>query len=585
MWHHAGEYLSGLLYEASPRAIVLVLQCIRRDRLTDREDLIQRWGAAASAVTYTEEIAQSVVDTLLQIASEEELLPYIPANVWSWLTKRPHLPPICLGRSIGTCPHVLKAVRALKDVEVLKSYLFLVWSEWNMPRPRAPQIPDSAPIFRPFPSPHSAPSTYLPSPHIMSIIYSPTSSYGVPTPRLPRARHSMLARHPPPIPYITCSLPTLPPPPVPYAIGGRPFRHLSPILSIDSGPIRQLSPILSIDSGPIHQLSPTFSTNSMPIRPPSPIPSIIDSISSSRSSVSRDRTSSPHQLRQSADSFPAPRLRRVLHSPVPPSPPILYSISIPPPPPALDNTSIPPSPPILGNTSILPSPPILGSTSSIHSSTSYYNTSVRPQSVRFDSGSIRTPPRPLGITDSSHLSDVLFDMWISVQEDFGGSGMGHHRTELLQRLDHVLMRLDRGSRYLKYNNPELDEDYLRRATFQYNFLREALLETDIRAISRTSCSTIMPLCILTPSLDGHRIPRNIYVCTSSPMSIVSQLERSTLSPLLHCLIRKLFSSSPSSLACCWGESIWASPIGCPVGTSSWFHDRCCTPSYLFMTSS
>jgi hypothetical protein len=349
----------GYFHEASPRAIVLLLPYIRWDWPIDREDLIQRWATAASAITYTEGIAQSVVDTLLQIASEEELLPYIPVNVWSWLTKRPPLPSTCLGRNIGTCPHVLKAVRALKDIEVLKSYFLLVWSEWNMPGPRAPQIPESAPVFHPFPSPRSAPSIYLPSPHIMSIIHSPTSSYSALTPRLPSVRHSMLVRHPSPIPYITGSLPTLPPPPAPYAIGGRPFRYLSPIFSIDSEPIHQLSPILSIDSGPIHQLSPTFSTNSMPIRPPSPIPSIIGSTSSSRSSISRDWTSSPRQFRQSADSFPAPHLRRFLRSPVPPSPPILYSTSIPPSPPALHNTPLPPPPPTLGDTPIPPRPPSL----------------------------------------------------------------------------------------------------------------------------------------------------------------------------------------------------------------------------------
>jgi hypothetical protein len=87
--------------------------------------------AAASAVPYTNEAAQNVVNTLLQIASKEELLPHIPVNVWLWLTKRPPLPPICSGRYVGTRAHVVKAVRALKDIEILKSYFLLVWSEWS----------------------------------------------------------------------------------------------------------------------------------------------------------------------------------------------------------------------------------------------------------------------------------------------------------------------------------------------------------------------------------------------------------------------------------------------------------------------
>jgi hypothetical protein len=131
MWHHVGRYASELLRRASPRAIVLVLPHIRWDWLADREDLVQLWATAVSAVPDTEEVASSVVDALLQIASQHDLLPLIPANIWLWLTKQPRLPPICLGRNVGTCAHVVKAVRALKDTEVLKSYFLLVWSQWN----------------------------------------------------------------------------------------------------------------------------------------------------------------------------------------------------------------------------------------------------------------------------------------------------------------------------------------------------------------------------------------------------------------------------------------------------------------------
>jgi hypothetical protein len=131
VWHRVGPYASGLLHEASNRAVILVLPHIRWDWLADRGDLVQLWATAVSAVPDTEEVASSVVDTLLQIASQRDLLPYIPADIWLWLTKRPHLQPICLGRNVGTCADVVKAVRALKDVEVLKSYFLLVWSEWN----------------------------------------------------------------------------------------------------------------------------------------------------------------------------------------------------------------------------------------------------------------------------------------------------------------------------------------------------------------------------------------------------------------------------------------------------------------------
>jgi len=130
-WNTIRRYASRIPRETSPRAIVLVLPHIRWSWLTDREDLIQRWAVAASAVPCTEEVAQCVVNTLLQIASQRELLSHIPTDTWSWLTKRPSLPPICRGRDVGTRAHVVRAVRALKDIEVLKSYFLLIWSAWN----------------------------------------------------------------------------------------------------------------------------------------------------------------------------------------------------------------------------------------------------------------------------------------------------------------------------------------------------------------------------------------------------------------------------------------------------------------------
>ena len=133
MWDHVDQFVIRLLSEASPRTIVLGLPHVLhtlQDQLGDVGDLVRRWAAAACAVPHSEEIAQGVVDTLLQIASEGGLR-YIPINLWSWLTKRPSLPPICLGRCFGTDGSVVKGIRALKDIEVLKSYLHLVWSEWD----------------------------------------------------------------------------------------------------------------------------------------------------------------------------------------------------------------------------------------------------------------------------------------------------------------------------------------------------------------------------------------------------------------------------------------------------------------------
>jgi hypothetical protein len=163
-WRHAEKYVNGLFQKASPRAIVLVT-IMWWDWLTDKEDLIQRWAAAASAVSYTEdgEVVRSVVDALLHIASECKLLPHIPTETWSWLTKRLHRSSDYSRRCVGTCAHVVKAVQALKDIEILKSYFLLAWSNWRPlgdygcglgcppPRHHSRQYTDSPPARRPRP--------------------------------------------------------------------------------------------------------------------------------------------------------------------------------------------------------------------------------------------------------------------------------------------------------------------------------------------------------------------------------------------------------------------------------------------------
>ena len=130
-WGRIEPAVVKLLYEASPRVIILVSPHIRWSRLWDRGDLVERWATAASAVPYTDDVGQSAVDVLLQIASVDQLVPSIPIDIWSWLTKRPPLPPTCFGLYVGAWSHVVRAVRALEDIEVLKSYLLLVWCEWG----------------------------------------------------------------------------------------------------------------------------------------------------------------------------------------------------------------------------------------------------------------------------------------------------------------------------------------------------------------------------------------------------------------------------------------------------------------------
>ena len=133
MWIRTKPFLPTLFNKASPQAIVPVSPHVgwRRLTFTDHKDMISRWAAAASAIPYTEEVGQSVVDALLHIASNDSLRPHIHVGMWVWLEKRPSLPPECFGRSRGTGWKVVRHIRALGDIEILKSYFLLVWSEWD----------------------------------------------------------------------------------------------------------------------------------------------------------------------------------------------------------------------------------------------------------------------------------------------------------------------------------------------------------------------------------------------------------------------------------------------------------------------
>ena len=142
MWRRVGPYIVPLFDNPTPPSLTLVTilasSYVRPEyhwSYSHNERVakisVAGWVAAVSAVPYSEEVGQSVVDVLLQIASIDSLRPRIPVCIWTWLKKQPSLPPQCQGRLMGTGELVVRHVRALGDVEILKSYLFLVWSEWD----------------------------------------------------------------------------------------------------------------------------------------------------------------------------------------------------------------------------------------------------------------------------------------------------------------------------------------------------------------------------------------------------------------------------------------------------------------------
>lgn len=95
--------------------------------------MVDRWAAAVSAVLNSKEVGWSEVDMLLQVASIDNLRPHIPIAIWAWLKEQPPLPPICPGRGRGTEGDLVHHVRGLGDLNILKSYFHLVWSEWSSP--------------------------------------------------------------------------------------------------------------------------------------------------------------------------------------------------------------------------------------------------------------------------------------------------------------------------------------------------------------------------------------------------------------------------------------------------------------------
>jgi hypothetical protein len=137
LWYHIRQLpVARLLNEESPvsmkQAFILVLPHLPWQwRMDEHEHWVQQWAAAASAVPYTDEIGQSVADTLLHIAYNTSLQPHIPIDMWSWLRKSPSLPPVCTGRYWGSLQRVIRIVQGLGDIKTLTAYLLLIWSEWE----------------------------------------------------------------------------------------------------------------------------------------------------------------------------------------------------------------------------------------------------------------------------------------------------------------------------------------------------------------------------------------------------------------------------------------------------------------------
>ena len=135
MWRHIRPCIASWFDESSPppsnEAIIFATPSADWGWGPVAENAVARWGAAVLATSHSDEVGRSVVDALLQIACVDSLRPRIPIEIWAWLKKLPPLPPVCRGRNYATRSDFVHHIRGLGDIEILRSYFLLVWSEWE----------------------------------------------------------------------------------------------------------------------------------------------------------------------------------------------------------------------------------------------------------------------------------------------------------------------------------------------------------------------------------------------------------------------------------------------------------------------
>ena len=128
IWAHplANTLLSTLSPCALDWVILLEMPYAWRDEGPRSEDEVARWALAVSAVLYTEEVGKSVVKALLLALANASLRCCIPGNVWAWLKLQSPVYMSCWRWEI-TQFSVVHHIQGLGDIEILKSYLLIIW--------------------------------------------------------------------------------------------------------------------------------------------------------------------------------------------------------------------------------------------------------------------------------------------------------------------------------------------------------------------------------------------------------------------------------------------------------------------------
>lgn len=131
VWGKIGPNITTLFDKPRPPSHNFIMTLMSLYGSWGGEDTVTRWVAVASAAQHTQEVGRSVVGALLRIASSDSLRPHVPIELWAWMKTQQSLPPRCPERFIGAGPEVVRFFRGLGDIEILTSYILLVWSEWG----------------------------------------------------------------------------------------------------------------------------------------------------------------------------------------------------------------------------------------------------------------------------------------------------------------------------------------------------------------------------------------------------------------------------------------------------------------------
>ena len=102
-----------------------------------------------------------------------------------------------------------------------------------------------------------------------------------------------------------------------------------------------------------------------------------------------------------------------------------------------------------------------------------------------------------------------YAMECCIRGEFRGIGMHSHRTDLLKRLEEVLVQLGNGLGHLQEHRPELSEEDVQKRMGQYRKLRAILEEEDRKEPTCTSSRLIVLFVLLNP-LQAHRNPLDIH---------------------------------------------------------------------------